>query len=802
MSKVPAPIDIGQTEEADLHVIVERWTPRQNRNLRKLVGELQEAGEYKRSKLMVHWKREHTVSNTWEALSKRLEDLNLPWPADWDLVEVAMVKKVDDDDEVMVIQEKMRQPTQQQQQAGSAGDSASGLNARGQMRWTQKAVSDLLACHKLGLEAKTGCPDRRLAELVHREFLQRHPYCPIAPNVLLTKCYILRSELKSGKLVLTQEKEDTGEKYRGATGLRSWTTPMLQELLDSRRRAIHRRKMGGGNTAVLGDIWLEEFRAVYPDYRSSKKNLFRKFKWWRSKRQEERREGGARERRTISQELYQEVRALLESSQVILPPFVSSKVIMLGQQWVESGNQSSSAEEATPDAVSQLPESNTSNTITLPGGAVLVARPATNAQAHSPRPAVPQEAPNVSITLGTKAKTNSAAPLLTNGATTTATAATPPARVVASLTALGLPLACLPTLLAVYREVRDTYKSLVMSDYLVSWTQLVTARLRSTGLASSPSALLSCERLDALVQLLLEETVGRANMKTVVRPSPAVPCSPELLQALQDNLAAAGGCIQMGWRKWILEKPGVLSARQFVSLCELLSPRARGGGWEEIAMEAELAEVWLLLGRHAEVKVGEGLGTRKRRRKVEEGVTLDMVDRWWRKTKHLPVRSSLRRTSKKVILSKRQHEAVRRAGTRAFVRWRRQEGSRRLGLKQLLQKEWTNERQGPLSGKELVAILCSIGRREKMEVAKKEDEEMREQRQDYLDYLETEVEVIEEKMKMKVEAEEQKLQDGDNEEEGEVVDYNNDEAVLDYIRDKERNKRGISSQVRFCFKFI
>ena len=543
-----APIELGQVREADLPVLVERWTPRQNRDLRKLVSELQEAGDYRRSKLMLHWRREHTVSNTWEALARRLEDLSLPWPSDWDLVDVALVKRVDEEEEVVVVKEKVRQPHQQQQaSAVISGDSASGLNARGQMRWTQQAVSDLLACHKLGLEAKTGCPDRRLAELVHREFLQRHPYCPIAPNVLLTKCYILRSELKSGKLVLTQEKEDTGEKYRGATGLRSWTTPMLQELLDSRRRAIHRRKMGGGNTAVLGDIWLEEFRAVYPDYRSSKKNLFRKFKWWRSKRQEERREGGARERRTISQELYQEVRALLESSQVILPPFVSSKVIMLGQQWVESGHreQHQSSDEASPNTAatsSQLSEGNTSNTITLPGGAVLVARPATNAQAHSPRPAVPQEAPNVSITLGTKAKTGSSAPLLTNGATTTAT---PPARVVASLTALGLPLACLPSLLAVYREVRDTYKSLVMADYLVSWTQLVTARLRSTGLASSPSALLSCERLDALVQLLLEETVGRANMKTVVRPSPAVPCSPELLEALQDNLAAAGGCIQV-----------------------------------------------------------------------------------------------------------------------------------------------------------------------------------------------------------------------------------------------------------------
>ena len=42
---------------------------------------------------------------------------------------------------------------------------------------------------------------------------------------------VCRSELKSGKLVLTQEREDTGEKYRGATGLRSWTTPMLQVTL-------------------------------------------------------------------------------------------------------------------------------------------------------------------------------------------------------------------------------------------------------------------------------------------------------------------------------------------------------------------------------------------------------------------------------------------------------------------------------------------------------------------------------------------------------------------------------------------
>ena len=219
-------------------------------------------------------------------------------------------------------------------------------------------------------------------------------------------------------------------------------------------------------------------------------------------------------------------------------------------------------------------------------------------------------------------------------------------------------------------------------------------------------------------------------------------------------------------------------------------------------MEAELAEVWLLLGRHVEVKAGEGVGSRKRRRRMEEGVTLDMVDRWWRKTKHLPVRSSLKRTPKKMILSRRRHEAVRRAGRRALVRWRRQEGGRRIGLRNFLEKEWSNQRQGFLSGEKLVAILCNISRKEKREIAKKEDEEMREQRQDYLDYLETEVEVIEEKAKVNVVTEEQKLEEGEDEEGGEEADYSNDEAVLNYIREKERNKRGISSQVSFCSKLV
>jgi len=124
--------------------------------------------------------------------------------------------------------------------------------------------------------------------LVHQKFKQRHPYCPIAPNVLLTKCYILRSELKSGKLVLTDCKEDTGEKYRGEAGLRTWTMPMLEELVSSRKRAINRRKFGSqcGNVGqVLGEVWLQEFQKVYPDYRSSKKTFSENINGGNKKRQ-------------------------------------------------------------------------------------------------------------------------------------------------------------------------------------------------------------------------------------------------------------------------------------------------------------------------------------------------------------------------------------------------------------------------------------------------------------------------------------------------------------------------------------
>ena len=494
-----------------------RWTPRHNKVLREIIGNLREVKAYTRLNVVKEWQK-YFPKLSWPSLASRIDDCGYSQPEH----QVAGRPREEKTQLKKSVPSKLKTVVE--------AESGAGLNARGQMRWTQQAVQDLLECHKLGLKAKNSQTDRKLADLVHQKFKQRHPYCPIAPNVLLTKCYILRykvelrnsknifynflfsrSELKSGKLVLNDSKEDTGEKYRGESGLRTWTRQMLDELVASRKRAITRRKMGPSGQ-LLGDIWLDEFRQVYPDYRSSKKNLFRKYKWWRQRRAEMEKDVSRTVGKiNIAEEtvLFSELSRSLSETSVELPPFVSSKVIMLAQNWVErSQARQEEAEKAEEEEEGEEPGS--LGMITLPGGAVLVAKSGSgSADLKAGRVSEP---PDVSITLSslrsditgeageseinpehfssktesgvsiTLCNTRPTSPTSTTNTNTTNTSTSsspgvPPA-ILSILDSIGLPLALLPTLLAVYRDVRDTYKVLVAEGYCVSWSTLLTARLK------------------------------------------------------------------------------------------------------------------------------------------------------------------------------------------------------------------------------------------------------------------------------------------------------------------------------------
>ena len=159
----------------------EKWTPKHNKCLREIINRLKECDKYTRNNVIKEWNKQFTKLD-WEYLSSRIDDCGYNQP-----VHLVLVKEKK--------QTEAKKTSSSKAEVKPSADSEAtpaGLNARGQMRWTQQAVTDLLQCHKLGLKAKNSHPDKKLADLVHQKFKQRHPYCPIAPNVLLTKCYILR----------------------------------------------------------------------------------------------------------------------------------------------------------------------------------------------------------------------------------------------------------------------------------------------------------------------------------------------------------------------------------------------------------------------------------------------------------------------------------------------------------------------------------------------------------------------------------------------------------------------------------
>jgi hypothetical protein len=278
------------------------------------------------------------------------------------------------------------------------------------MRWSAPAVQHLLASHQAAVAAKTrGNSDQKLADLLHAEFLRAYPSCPVSPAVLLTKCYIFRSELKSGKLVLGDGSASAGAEADVAAAApgRQWTAAMLAELEPARQRAlVRKRQLGPDCTVALSDFWLGEFRVRFPEYRGSKKNLVKQLRRLKGHQHGQADHHGGADVE-ISNEAYEEVKAILESSQVILPPFVSNKVIMRAQQWVEHAAQqqqlpvvSEPATASGSETVEGIPTTvggHEAAFSVLPGGALLITKSSRAGEGTAPESRLGAEAPSVSI---------------------------------------------------------------------------------------------------------------------------------------------------------------------------------------------------------------------------------------------------------------------------------------------------------------------------------------------------------------------------------------------------------------------
>ncbi len=204
-------------------------------------------------------------------------------------------------------------------------------NSRGQMCWNKQTIRDLFQCHQIGLAkrqrslsamSKKEAPI--LSTLVHEEFLKLHPYCKLTPAILMAKLYCWKNALNKGTLNLEMtpqddfqvkqikeetelvlKKEPVEEASAPTTGFadvrqatnsnfnfskdivyRTWSQEMMDNLVKTRKLALARKQKlleQGKLDVQLLDIWYEEFLKLHPDYKSTKKNLMQKFKWYRAR---------------------------------------------------------------------------------------------------------------------------------------------------------------------------------------------------------------------------------------------------------------------------------------------------------------------------------------------------------------------------------------------------------------------------------------------------------------------------------------------------------------------------------------
>ena len=59
---------------------------------------------------------------------------------------------------------------------------------------------------------------------------------------------------------------------------------MIDNMLKTRKIALTKRKQQGkSDMHNLTELWYEEFVKLHPEYKSSKKNLWRKYKWYKAR---------------------------------------------------------------------------------------------------------------------------------------------------------------------------------------------------------------------------------------------------------------------------------------------------------------------------------------------------------------------------------------------------------------------------------------------------------------------------------------------------------------------------------------
>jgi hypothetical protein len=322
----------GATESADRSQQRNRWNPRFNQVLRQCVEEQNKKPPVSHSAfwqlVVARWRENmpegRQVSD--EALRRRIVDLTSVGGGERGTSRRKSDSSATPSSSAAASRSNSVEMTPHPATDGSLSSAMAmrpGPNARGQMCWNKRVIRDLFDCHQRGLRRRQRCllaSSKRdapvLSTLVHEEFLRLHPYCKLTPAILMAKLYCWKNALNKGTLDLSSEEAEKENEGSGlaspptddsvdptivkteANGLdvsavppssgiiyRTWSQPMMDDLLATRKSAMGRKQKLAecGQPCDLLDLWHEEFVKLHPEYKSTKKNLMQKYKWYRSR---------------------------------------------------------------------------------------------------------------------------------------------------------------------------------------------------------------------------------------------------------------------------------------------------------------------------------------------------------------------------------------------------------------------------------------------------------------------------------------------------------------------------------------
>ena len=289
--------------DSEPKTIMATWTPKHNRILLTCMDEFthlaasSELVAYKES-VIKSWRAKFTKSSISDAmLWRKIADLSVST-----ITGDQLTKAVKAEPEVIDLEDVRL-------------DDSFSSAAKGEIVWNAIDVQNLFEVYGKAREEMSKFPPKtqpQLSDLVHANFVKLQPNCKLVPSVLLAKFFTLKTSKQfdnyhvatptpscspsSSSISIKKEEIPTNpkvEENRKSKNLilRTWTQSMIDDMNLTRKIALTKKKKrledNPSDSTPMAEIWYQEFMKLHPEYKSTKKNLWRKYKWYRSRMEQD-----------------------------------------------------------------------------------------------------------------------------------------------------------------------------------------------------------------------------------------------------------------------------------------------------------------------------------------------------------------------------------------------------------------------------------------------------------------------------------------------------------------------------------